>query len=176
MFSNLANQTWRSDARDLVQALTDRREDGPYAHFPLARWEVLGANQEGIVLQALITTRGQAGIDLRLWNRPGEAAERYGRLLARLWDGSLDGRTCEPEPGTLLTVHGDGNEVAVRGPARFDRYVTVEAVLRSDDMGMATDLFTRAYRTESTLIFAHWAADHEVSPDAYRAGSAVGER
>ncbi|WP_205327605.1 hypothetical protein [Glycomyces sp. YM15] len=148
-----------ASTRSLVQALTDRREDGPYAHLPLADWNVHAAARDTTVLEAVIAPTGPTGINLRLWGRPGEAAERYGRLLARLWPGSLD-NDCDPKPGLLLTVERSDTSMTVTGPSWIEPSATVEATLRGVDMAASGPLIAGAHRFECVQVAANWEQDH----------------
>jgi hypothetical protein len=141
----------------LVQALTDRREDGPYRDFPLAAWTPYDMAGK-LALGALISTAGETGPRLGLWARPGEAAERYGRLLARLWPGSLDSQL-NPKPGLRITVERTKWEMIVRGPSWVQPDLDAAVTLRSVNLDTGANLVYGAYSSESTLIAARWEAD-----------------
>jgi hypothetical protein len=90
-------------ASQLVQALTDRREYGPFAHFPLAAWSIERARGR-IVLCADLTEFGPAAAATNLYFRPHEAATRFGQLAASLWPDAAKA-ALEGEPFDPFTWH-----------------------------------------------------------------------
>lgn len=137
----------RRDLRHLAQALTDRTEPGPYEDWPLASWTIDRTSAESPVLCADLTPSGSVACELALYRRPTEAAERYGRLLARLWPGLLHS-VAAPRPDTGLDCHRTATELRFSGPSLLTPLAIVEARLTGLDPAAWADVIDRALQTE----------------------------